>query len=279
MTALRSRLSSQGKCLKKFHIDNCCTWRRKLQEIFGPPLVVYFDIFHAVKRVGEKIPKRHTLRSECMHDLRMVFCDPTDQGTVRLKTTPEPSVLIKNLESFVKKWKDAAYNGKKVFSEAAIKETENIKIHMKRGCLSGIQPGRGTNRNEALHKKLNNIMCSSWYGVELAYSFLTTCFFNHNEKLVAKVENRCERPIEEFNTELNSHASGSAETFGLAYLQPSTQVTAGNAGSKQGSLNVNELTYSDFVKRIVGTEIEPVEKFKSNLIEDDNDETDSFTRS
>ena len=130
MTALRSRLSSQGKRLKEFYIDSCCTWRRKLQEIFGPPLVVYLDIFHAVKRVGEKIPKRHTLRSECMHDLRMVFRDPTDQGTVRLKTTPEPSVLIKSLESFVKKWKDAACNGKKVLSEAAMKETENIKIHM-----------------------------------------------------------------------------------------------------------------------------------------------------
>ena len=117
-------------------------------------------------------------------------------------------------------------------------------------------------------------MCSSRYGVELAYGLLTTCFFNHNEKLVAKVENQCERPIAEYNTELNSHASGSAETFGLAFLQPSTQVTAGNAGSKQGSLNVNELTYSVFIKRIVGTEIEPVERFKSNLIEDDNDETE-----
>lgn len=36
-----------------------------------------------------------------------------------------------------------------------IRKIENIQVHVKKGCLSGIQPGRGTNRNENLHQDLN----------------------------------------------------------------------------------------------------------------------------
>ena len=41
------RLSSQGKSVKEFYVDNCCHWRRKLQEVFGSELAVKLDIFHA----------------------------------------------------------------------------------------------------------------------------------------------------------------------------------------------------------------------------------------
>ena len=61
-----------------------------------------------------------------------------------------------------------------VLNEAAIKEIRNLEGHMVKGCLSGIKPGRGTNRNEALHRKLNHIMGASRYRVELAYALLTT---------------------------------------------------------------------------------------------------------
>ena len=74
---------------------------------------------------------------------------------------------------------------------------------MKKGCLSGIQPGRGTNRNENLHKDLNNIMSSSKYGVELAYALLTV-FFNHNERMATKAEQRSEHPVEFY---LHQHLS------------------------------------------------------------------------
>ena len=47
---------------------------------------------------------------------------------------------------------------------------------MKKGCLSGIECGRGTNKNKNLHKDLNRIMSSSKYGVELAYALLTVVF-------------------------------------------------------------------------------------------------------
>lgn len=41
------RISSQGKIVKEFYIDNCCHWKKKLREVFGANLVVKLDIFHA----------------------------------------------------------------------------------------------------------------------------------------------------------------------------------------------------------------------------------------
>ena len=58
---LRDRLSLQGKKITEFYIDNCCSWRSKLQEVFGTELCVRLDVFHAVKRISDKIPKRHPL--------------------------------------------------------------------------------------------------------------------------------------------------------------------------------------------------------------------------
>ena len=90
LTNLKGRLERQGKNLMEFYIDNCCSWRRKLQEVFGSGLKVKLDIFHAVKRVSDKIPKKHSLRVPCIEDLRTVFRDPTDKGPTRKKATPEP---------------------------------------------------------------------------------------------------------------------------------------------------------------------------------------------
>ena len=85
LVQLRERMQQQGKTLKVFSIDNCCAWRNKLQSVFGKELKVSLDIFHAVKRVGDKIPKRHHLRRDCMNEWSLVFRDPTDHGTKRSK--------------------------------------------------------------------------------------------------------------------------------------------------------------------------------------------------
>ena len=93
LVGLSDRLIAQGVNVKEFYIDNCCAWRAKLQSVFGPGLTVLLDIFHAVKRVGEKIPKRHELHSACMEELRMVFRHPADRGAVRHLATPSPGRL------------------------------------------------------------------------------------------------------------------------------------------------------------------------------------------
>jgi len=201
--------------VKEFYIDNCCAWCKKLQNLFGQEMQVYLDIFHAVQRVGKKIPKRHKLRYECVEEFRLVFQEPTDLGKNRTKPTPEPKVIQENVERFLKRWKDAECQGTKVLTQSALKEIDNLRIHIQKGCLSGIKPGRGTNRNEELHKDLNKIFSSSRYGVELAYALFTTCFYRHNEKISARENKRPEYPIDEYK---HLHVDEtSEEKFGLPF--------------------------------------------------------------
>ena len=41
----------------------------------------------------------------------MVFQDPTDRGVERTKATPQPIVLITQLNKFFTKWKNVEYDG------------------------------------------------------------------------------------------------------------------------------------------------------------------------
>ncbi len=45
------------------YVDICCSWRPKL---FGENLMVYLDLFHAVKRISSTVSKKHPLHYECI---------------------------------------------------------------------------------------------------------------------------------------------------------------------------------------------------------------------
>ena len=63
-------------------------------------IYVHIDIFHAVERVSDKIPKRHLLRCECMRDWQVVFRDLSDLGEKCQCLTPTPLIMEKNLDKF-----------------------------------------------------------------------------------------------------------------------------------------------------------------------------------
>ena len=212
----------QGKKLSEFYIDNCCSWRCKLKQVFGTEVSVCLDVFHAVKQISDKIPKRHPLRHDCMKDLSVVFRDPSNRGEFRLMDTPSPAILAAQLESFLQNWEKVEYSGWKILSPATIKETQNLKKHMLNDCLSGIKPGRGNNRNEALHKELNKIVSSSRYGLELAFALFTSIFFQHNERISAKMEKRREKVISEYYYLKDKPNTG--EYFGLQW-EPNNPIT------------------------------------------------------
>lgn len=135
---LSKRLSSQVKSVKEFYIDNCCHWRKKLQEVVGSDLAVKLDLFHAFQRISTKISKRHPFYSKCLQDLRLMFRDPSDLGETRTKETPDQDTLLKNAEMFLKKWENVQSNkDKPVLSEQAVQEVRKIQEHMRKGCLSG----------------------------------------------------------------------------------------------------------------------------------------------
>ena len=95
---LNERFRKNGQFVDEFDVDICCSWRQKLQNTFGPQLKVYLDLFHAVKRIGRKLPKRHPFHFACIRSLTLAFHDPTDVGLERKKKTPSPEIIRCNLE-------------------------------------------------------------------------------------------------------------------------------------------------------------------------------------
>ena len=195
LQSLQQRLANQGKQVEEFIIDNCCFWRKKLQSVFGGVMRVSLDIFHAVQRISTKMSKRHPFHSKCLQDLSMVFRDPKDQGSARTMETPAPTVLVDNLSKFVTKWKDVDHEGQKIITPHVIQQLTAIQKHMERGCLSHIKVGRGTNRNERLHRQLNSVLKSNRYGPEMGTALITFTFFKHNENILAKREGRPPNPV------------------------------------------------------------------------------------
>jgi hypothetical protein len=175
--------------INAFYVDNCCMWRKKLEDVFGERLDVKLDLFHAVQRVIKKIPKRDKrgrtlklVRQRMINDLRMVFRNPSDIGPNRMSNTPSPAAMLENIDKFLKKWKHQKYEEEPVLPGQAIEELRKLKIHVENGCLSDIPPSGGTNRNEALHKILRKNISRQRIGVQLALALLGISFYIWNEK-------------------------------------------------------------------------------------------------
>lgn len=103
-------------------------------------------------------------------------------------------------------------------SSSAVKEINNLKHHVIKGCLSGIPPSGGTNRNEAIHKSLNKSLKRSRIGLELALAFLGLFFYKWNEKKIScKLTNKRKKvtyiqPVETYN--VMTEDSTTDEQFG-----------------------------------------------------------------
>ncbi len=180
----------QDHCIKTVYVDDCCKIRSKIKSVLGAHVIVKLDLFHAVQRITKTISKRHPLMQLCMRDLRCIFRSDGDSGEKRLDDTPPPDVILSKLDTFTTKWKDRADDkGVILFKSETFKAFTNIKRHISAGCLSGIPPGGGTNRNERLHKHINSFFNRSRIGILLAYALLTTIFHSHNnsKKFAGKV--------------------------------------------------------------------------------------------
>ena len=182
-----------------------------------------------------------------------MFRDPTDQGETRQKPTPSPSVINLNLSTFLEQWKGHVGNGKPVITASTEREVLNLRKHVDKGCLSGIKPGRGTNRNEALHKYLNMYTKSSKYGVELANMILTS-FYQHNELISAKKEKHSPKLLMKFQQELRE--TPVTEKFGLiqsSMLSGPENLSADN--SDISILSFDQSSYSDIVERLYSSDV------------------------
>ena len=70
--------------------------------------------------------------------------------------------------------------------ESLYHKLENLKVHIERGCLSGLPPDGGTENNERLHRYLNSsfLRGTSVISLELAGAILVVIFYAYNARLI-----------------------------------------------------------------------------------------------
>ena len=173
LKGLKSRLDKQGVVLKAVYVDNCCQVCQKVQNVFGN-VPVKLDLFHAISRVTQKIPKqsRHILAGACIIDFSNVFRCKSDKEEERKEETLSSDELLDDLKDFLVKWKDMKHtDDEDVLTASAVHEIDCLKKHIEKGCLSGIPPRSGSEKNENLHKNLRHIE----QGVAWALSLLLPC--------------------------------------------------------------------------------------------------------
>ena len=61
---------------------------------------------------------------------------------------------------------------------------ENLRVYIRKGCLSNIPPGCGTEQNEYIHRILNRslLVGSTSLSISLAIEMRTILFFHMNTK-------------------------------------------------------------------------------------------------
>lgn len=181
MTELRSR--HKDKKLQII-IDNCCSWRKQLQGIFGGDTDVKLDLFHAIQRVTKTVSRRHPLNKQFVHGVRCVFRMATDHGVKRQQPTPTSAQISRQMRLFRDNWKEASSTeGVSLLTGETSKALDNLMKHVQQGCLAEIPIGAGTNRNERLHKLLNNSSLNvPRLGPEMAISLLHCVFYDWNSR-------------------------------------------------------------------------------------------------
>ena len=114
----------------------------------------------------------------------VVFRTDGDSNKKRTSNTPSPDIMLRNMEQFVKEWKDVkSGSGKNLFTLETFRVIENLKQHMTMGCLSDIPPDAGTNRNERFHSQIKLYFNRSRIGILLAYALMTVIIHSHNSAI------------------------------------------------------------------------------------------------
>ena len=191
---LKERVSRQKDSISMIAIDDCCKNRNKYQSVF-PNAQIKLDIFHACQRVLRTLETGQSLlRHQFGKEFGLIFRQSTDLGETQLKVTPDPLEIEANLDRLIERWRNVPSS---CLTEATFKQIENIRVHIKKGCLSGIPPGFGTERNEQLHRLLNRSLLTgaTRITVELAVALLTMLFCSYSSKASSCLQHQCNSKI------------------------------------------------------------------------------------
>lgn len=129
------------------------------------------------------------------------------------------AVILENLDNFSKRWSTfLSLDG----MNRALLEIDHLRAHIRKGCLSDLKPGEGTESNERLHNTLNkSLLCgATTVGPELAIAIISLIFYAINCKIDGRKHERNSKivplappfklgtsTIDEKNTHFNSDSS------------------------------------------------------------------------
>ena len=91
---------------------------------------VRLDIFHAVQRIVKTLPKGTIESYKFAKEVGLVFRKDGDVGEEKVFPTPDPECIESNLEQLPFKWKGKLLG-------ATLNAIENLRVHVRKGCLSG----------------------------------------------------------------------------------------------------------------------------------------------
>lgn len=226
------------------------------------------DLYHACQRVCKTVSHvNHPLAGSFRKEFGLIFREDNDLGETRLRKTPSAEKIMENLNRFINRWNTLANSP---LLEDTMSEIEKLKKHIMNGCLSGLPPGFGTEKNERLHRLLNRSMLTgaTRISVELAVAILTLLFHYHTtrtslstHKCNSKVG--CAVPIE-------VHMTGTSTERSMEYLFPfssSTKVSTEQATTANEPASSKEVSPSNTI--FVAENIEDVHtEFVSKMIRD-----------
>ena len=211
LLALKERIELPERTPLTIYVDNCCHVRKQLQEIFGNDVLVKLDLFHAIQRITRSMSKHHTLFMSCVHDFKMSLRNPVDLGKRRTMHTPDSTVI--NIDRFMSAWsrvQDSSTSS--IITSKVAKQVQLLQAHISHGCLSNIEPGGGTNYNEALHRYINpHFTHAGRIGLPLAYALLTVLLYMYNCRKTSK-----DTLLDTVSTQFGFYTSETPVKFGIS---------------------------------------------------------------
>ena len=247
---IQKRLTNKGQVLRRVYIDNCCSWRKKLQKQFGSQCEVKLDLFHAVKRVTGTIRRKRVMPvgyKSLTNDFAMVFRRDDDQGKTRSKCTPSSDQVSRQLGNFINRWQHMD-----ILNDKSMKQIDNLRLHINNKCLEDIPPGHGTERNENLHRIINGSLLSHArkIGPELAFAVLTVIFYYMNKRKQIQGNGLLWRNRVELDNELSTISMpcdlSQCEQFG--FIGP-LQRTSDIVDTARGEIDFSDSVLSHIISR------------------------------
>lgn len=234
-------------------VDDCCHLRSLYERIF-PGVKIRLDIFHACSRVVQTIPKSDPNGKQFSNEFSLIFRKDGDLNRERTNNTASPDEIEANLERLLFSWRSK-------LREETLHQIDNLKKHIRKGCVSGIPVGCGTEANERLHRHLNRTMlCGvSKIGPELAIAVMTCVLYAWNSKRKGKTTHNKRAapipPIEAVSNTVSSsqhrHMRPATRTPSTVSLEHSDDTTGSSPVPTTASSVINSLKSEATVKHVV----------------------------